>query len=59
MELGERKLDFYCLQNSFSARLNPAENLILRKTHGSAGAEAPSREIPANHLTAGSRLHRR
>ena len=34
MELGERKLDFYALQNSFSSRLNPAEHLILRKTHG-------------------------
>ena len=33
-ELGERKLDFYALQNSFSCRLNPADNLLLRKSQG-------------------------
>ena len=32
MEVGERKLDFYALQNSFACRLNHTDNLILRKT---------------------------
>ena len=34
--LGERKLDYYALQNSFASRLNIGEHLMLRKSHGTA-----------------------
>ena len=36
MQLGERKLDFYGLRNSFSASVNLVESVILRRDHGSA-----------------------
>eukprot|EP00966_Prymnesium_polylepis_P115089 2659968-Prymnesium_polylepis.1 len=33
-ELGERKLEFYALQNSFSVRINPAQCLLHCKQSG-------------------------
>ena len=36
MRLGERKLDYYALQNSFDARVNPAQSLLRRDKYGDA-----------------------
>ena len=36
MELGDRKLDFYALQDAFSVRLNPIVHVMTRKRLGVA-----------------------
>ena len=36
MRLGERKLDYYALQNSFDARVNPARSILRRDKYGDA-----------------------